>query len=61
MTNHHAITSSIAHQRRIDLERQAHRARLSRHLRRVARTASSPGRRLRAAAGVTAPCVATAA
>jgi hypothetical protein len=59
MTHHHAITSSIAYQRRIDLERQANQARLSRHLRRVARTASPPTRRLPAATGV-APRVATA-
>jgi hypothetical protein len=30
MINHHAITSSIAYQRRADLERQAQRARLAR-------------------------------
>jgi hypothetical protein len=59
MINHHAITSSIAYQRRADLERQAQRARLARSLRcNGRRRASAPTRRLRAGAG--APHVAAA-
>jgi hypothetical protein len=61
MINHHALTGSIAAQRRTDLERQAHRARLSRDLRRQARTARAPTRRPPVPADVTALDAAAAA
>jgi hypothetical protein len=50
MINHHTITSSIAHQRQAELQRQAQRARLARNLRRKGRAASAQARRLPAPA-----------